>query len=110
MSDVTVATGELRQAAKGWRRQHTALLSARSDLLRAESSTSAAGDRVKPSVDAFLSTWIDELKKYANTAERHGDNLDAAASNYDTTEESARAALAKLLPWDRRHSAPGSRR
>lgn len=102
MGDVEVRTAQLRSAAGGWRDQHDELQRARTKLAGVEGSTSAAGPRVQPALDAFLSTWIDELKKYADTAEHNSDNLDAAAADYDATDEATRAAMANLLPWDQR--------
>lgn len=106
MGDVAVWTENLRAAAGGWREQQGTLRDARNGLAGAEASTAAVGPRVKPALDAFLDAWILHLADLATTAERHADDLDAAATDYDATDETSRQRLAQLLPWDQRESTP----
>ncbi len=106
MGDVAVWSENLRAAAGGWREQQGTLRDARNGLAGAEASTAVVGARVAPALDAFLDAWVTHLADRAATAERHADDLDAAAADYDATDEASRQRLAQLLPWDQRGSAP----
>lgn len=111
MSDVAARTAALRSAATGWRGQQDRLRSARSDLAGAEGSVVAAGPRVQPALAAFLDTWIEQCRAHADASERHADQLDLAAADYDATDAATRARLVNLLPWDSRDdlTPPGVR-
>lgn len=106
MSGYEVWTEQLRTAAGGWRDQQEALRDARTSVVSVEGTTGSVGPVVSATLDAVLDTWVEELRRLSTAAESYADELEAAATTYDATDEAARQRLESLLPWDARGSAP----
>lgn len=101
-----VSPAALTSAAATWGEQSEVLRGGRKRLMDAEDAVADLGPRVGPAASAWISTWLARVEALATTAERHGDDLEAASQGYTLQETVVEASMTALLPWALRHGTP----
>ena len=96
----------LVQAAGEWDDQAEIIRGARKNLVQAEAATASLGRRVAPAADAFLATWVEQIRAHADQAEQHAETLRSSGVSYQVVDAEQVNELRRLLPWNDRTLRP----
>ena len=94
----------LTTSAQAWEDTGETVRGARKSL--SEAKPSLLGDKVVDAAQAFIDTWMDEIKSLQTAATDHGDALRDASLLYDQADSDVVERSQQLLVWTDRDTSP----
>ena len=94
----------LTTSAQAWEDASETVRGARKSL--SEAKPSLLGDRVEGYAQAFIDTWMDEIKRLQTTASDHSDALHDASLLYDQADSDVVERSQQLMVWNDRSVSP----
>lgn len=94
----------LNSSAQAWEDTGETIRGSRKSL--ADIDASLLGPRAATAAQAFIDTWLSEIKTLQTTATDHGDALREAALLVHQADADAIASSQQLLAWTDRNASP----
>ena len=94
----------LNGSAQAWEDTSETVRGARKSLTDIDATL--LGDRVAAHAQAFIDTWMTEIRRLQTTAADHGDALRDAASLYARADNHVIERSQQLMVWTDRNASP----
>lgn len=94
----------LAESAQAWEDTSESVRGARKSLTDIDATL--LGDRVAPSAQAFIDTWMTEIKRLQTAATDHSDALRDASLLFDQADTDVVERSQQLMAWTDRDTSP----
>lgn len=94
----------LARAAQGWEDQGQVVRGGRKSL--GDVDASQLGSRVQPAAQAFIDTWMTEIKRLEDAAVDHSEALRDASLLFQQSDQDVVERSQQLMTWTDRNVSP----